>query len=70
VILHVVELPLPSYLPSLFQDGPLEDPVEEFPAPTLFQLSGFWPGKFSEVANNLLLIADTIICPRSNLAPT
>ena len=47
----------------LFQDAPLEDPVEELPAATVFQLSGFWPGQFTEVSNNLLLVPDTIICP-------
>jgi hypothetical protein len=49
----------------LFWEAPLEDPVEEFSAATFFQLSGFWPGQFSEVADNLLLIPDTIICPRT-----
>ena len=47
----------------LFQDAPLEDPVEELPAATFFQLSGFWPGQLTDVSNNLLLIPDTIICP-------
>jgi len=34
----------------LFQDAPLEDPVEEFPAAKFFHLSGFWCGQFNEVA--------------------
>jgi len=47
----------------LFQHASLEDPVEELLAATFFQLSGFWPGQFTEVSENLLLIPDTIICP-------
>jgi hypothetical protein len=47
----------------LFHDPPMENPVEELPAATFFQLTGFWPGQFEEAINNLLLLPDTIACP-------
>jgi hypothetical protein len=40
----------------------MENPVEKLPAATFFQLSGFWPEKFEEVINNLLVLPDTIVC--------
>ena len=46
----------------IFPHLPLENPVEEFPAATFFQLTGFWPGQFEEMCNNLILIPDIIVC--------
>ncbi len=47
----------------LFGDPPMANPVEELPAATFVQLTGFWPGKFEEIVNNLLLLPDIIVCP-------
>jgi len=33
----------------LFHDPPVENPVEEHPAATFFQLTGFWSGQFEDV---------------------
>jgi hypothetical protein len=46
----------------IFPHLPLENPVEEFPAATFFQLTGFWPGQFEEICNNLILIPDIFVC--------
>jgi hypothetical protein len=46
---------------NLFHDPPMENPVEELPAATFFQLIGFWPGHFEEVINNLLLLLYTVV---------
>jgi hypothetical protein len=46
----------------LFHDPLMEYPVEQLPAAAFFQLTCFWPGKFEEVINNLLLLPVTIVC--------
>jgi hypothetical protein len=46
----------------LFRDPPMENPVEELPAATFFQLMDFWPGQCEEVIDNLLLLPDAIVC--------
>jgi hypothetical protein len=40
----------------------MENPVEELPAATFYQLTGFLPGQFEEIINNLLVVPDTIVC--------
>jgi hypothetical protein len=47
----------------LFGDPPMVNPVEELPAATFVQLTGFWPGQFEEIVDNLLLLPDIIVCP-------
>jgi hypothetical protein len=47
----------------LFGDPPMVNPVEELPAATFVQLTGFWPGQFEEIVGNLLLLPDIIVCP-------
>jgi hypothetical protein len=46
----------------LFEIPPLQDPIAELPASEFYKLCGFWPGQFEEIANNLLLIPDQIVC--------
>ena len=46
----------------LFQDPPLQNPVEEIPSATFYQVTGFWPGQFKEIVENLTLIPDRIVC--------
>ena len=46
----------------LFRDAPMENPVEELPAAIFYQLTGFWPGQFEEIINNLLVLPDTFVC--------
>jgi hypothetical protein len=46
----------------LFCDPLMENPVEELPAATFFQLTSLWPRQFEEVISNLLLLHDTIVC--------
>jgi hypothetical protein len=40
----------------------MENPVEELSVATFYQLTGFWPGQFEEIINNLLVLPDTIVC--------
>jgi hypothetical protein len=47
----------------LFHAPPLVDPVAELPSSEFYELSGFWPGQFLEISENLLLIPEQIICP-------
>ena len=42
----------------LFQDPPLQNPVEEIPSATFYQVTGFWPAQIEEIMENLTLIPD------------
>jgi hypothetical protein len=42
---------------TLFQQQPVENPLEEFSCHHFHQLCGFWPDQFEEVSNNLLRIS-------------
>jgi hypothetical protein len=44
----------------LFNEQPMEDPVNELPFTEFYELSGFWPVKFGEVVDNLCLIPGQI----------
>jgi hypothetical protein len=46
----------------LFQYPPLQDPITEIPSLEFYELCGFWPGQFEEIANNLSQIPDRIVC--------
>jgi hypothetical protein len=46
----------------LFNEQPMEDPVNELPPTEFYELSGFWPGQFREIVDNLHLIPDRITC--------
>lgn len=47
----------------IYDDPPLENPVEELPSATFHQLYGFWPGQFEEIVSNLVLVPDQVVCP-------
>jgi hypothetical protein len=49
----------------LFHAPPVVDPVAELPSSEFYELSGFWPGQFMEISDNLLLIPQQIVCPQS-----
>ncbi len=54
----------------LVQVHPVQDPVNEFPASEFYELSGFWPGQFTKIVNNLSLIPDRVVCPETCCAGT
>ena len=47
----------------LFPAPPLLNPVGEIPEATFYQIAGFQPGQFEEIAGNLTLIPDRIVSP-------
>jgi hypothetical protein len=55
---------------TLFQQQPVENPMEEFSCHCFYQLCGFWPDQFEEVSNNLLLIPERINCNRTRCSAT
>jgi hypothetical protein len=46
----------------LFNEQPMDDPVNELPSTEFYELSGFWPAQFREVVDNLRLIPGRITC--------
>ncbi len=49
----------------LYHAPPVTDPVAELPSSEFYELSGFWPGQFLEISDNLLLLPQQIVCPIS-----
>jgi len=49
----------------LFHAPPVTDPVAELPSSEFYELSGFRPGRFQEISDNLLLLPQHIFCPIS-----
>jgi hypothetical protein len=49
----------------VFHAPPVTDPVAELPSSDFYELSGFWPGQFMEISDNLLLLPQQIVCPIS-----
>jgi len=49
-------------LTILFNEQPMEDPVNELPSTEFYELSGFWPAQFQEVVDNLQMIPGRITC--------
>jgi len=47
----------------LFHEPTFENPVDVFPSATFYQLTGFWPGQFEEICDNLSLLPDAVVCP-------
>ncbi len=47
---------------TLFGEPPVVNPLQEYSSHRFYQLTGFWPSQFMEVADNLLLIPDVIVC--------
>jgi hypothetical protein len=54
----------------LFQEHPVRDPVNDFPASDFYELSGFWPGQFTEIVDNLSLIPDRVVCAETRCVAT
>jgi hypothetical protein len=57
-------------LTVLFQDHPVWDAVNDFPASEFYELSGFWPGQFTEIVDNLSLIPDRVVCAETRCVAT
>jgi hypothetical protein len=55
---------------TIFQHQPVMNPLAEFSAHRFYQLCGFWPDQFEEVADNLLLIPEHITCERTRCTST
>jgi hypothetical protein len=51
---------------TLFGEPPVLNPLQEYSSHRFYQLTGFWPDQFVEVADNLLLIPDVIVCDRTH----
>jgi len=49
----------------LFHAPPATDPVAELPSSEFYEMSGFWPGQFLEISDNLLLLPQQIVYPIS-----
>ncbi len=49
-------------LTILFNEQPMEDPMNELPPTEFYELSGFWPYQFWEIVDNLHLIPRRITC--------
>jgi hypothetical protein len=52
----------------LFNQPPLSDPIAELPSTEFYEMSGFWPGQFMEVVDNLIRLPDRVICPKTRCA--
>jgi len=54
---HYISCDMVNRPVTLFQQQPVENPLEEFSCHHFHQLCGFWPDQFEEVSNNLLRIS-------------